>query len=237
MTLGAVEAAFGAHTEQVAVVCNEIGMLGKYTGAFERAEHHYRRALDICHDVHGSVHDSVATVCHNLGGLAHAKGDPKAGLRFARRAVDIRTFLHGPDHPAVAADVVAWAALVDGCGDDAGPLLERALRVLTDAHDGDHPDIAAALHNVAAVRHRRGDRIAAVLGYTDALAMRERILGPRHPELGTTLVGLAGALRAARGFNAARPHYERAVLVLESAVLADHPVLVAARAGLARSVG
>src|SRR4051794_9696719 len=115
----------------VAWVSNELGVLGKYTGAFGEAEDHYRRALRIYRDLYGPDHDTVATAYHNLVGLAHARGDHEAGEPLARRAAEIRTRLHGPDDPRVAADIAAWAALLDGCGrvDEAEARLRRTLTI------------------------------------------------------------------------------------------------------------
>jgi hypothetical protein len=55
------------------------------------------------------------------------------------------------------------------------------------------------------------------------------VLGDDHPELATTLVNL-GVLERARGHHhAAADRLRRAIGLLEPAVHADHPTLVAAR--------
>ncbi|HEY6422070.1 MAG TPA: tetratricopeptide repeat protein [Pseudonocardiaceae bacterium] len=232
LTLSAAEAQFGGCAELVAEICNELGVLGKYTGRFEQAETFYRRALHIYQDTTGVDSDAVATIYHNLGGIAHARGRYRLGEPLARRAVEIRTRLHGPDHPVVAADAAAWAALLVGCGrlDEAEVQLCRALPTLR------HEDYERAVtaHNLAALVHHRNDLHNAILGYTEALRLKERVLGANHPDLAITLVNLAGAFGRLDQLDAARSRYTRAVSILSPVVESDHPTLVAARTGLSR---
>ncbi|MZE54309.1 tetratricopeptide repeat protein, partial [Streptomyces sp. SID5770] len=58
-------------------------------------------------------------------------------------------------------------------------------------------DIAATLHNLAAIAHRRGDLQTAHDHYTRALAIKDKVLGPGHPECAITLINL-GALHRSR---------------------------------------
>ena len=234
LTLGAAEAHTDVGREVVAGICNELGVLGKYTGRFDDAETFYRRALDIYLDVYGTDHDTVASIYHNLGGVAHARGQHRAGEPLARQAVEIRTRLYGPDHLSVAIDVAAWAALLDGCGrvDEAEIHLRHVLWVFRREYGDDHYEIAVTAHNLAALRHRRGDFEGAIADYTEALARKERFLGAEHPELASTLVNLGAALRALDRCEAALPHYRRAAAILRRSVAADHPTLVAADAAV-----
>jgi CHAT domain-containing protein/tetratricopeptide (TPR) repeat protein len=65
-----------------------------------------------------------------------------------------------------------------------------------------------------------------------AVAIREKVLGPIHPDLATSLINL-GANRALAGDPAARPLLERAVAIREAALGPDHPLV----AGVLRSFG
>jgi len=235
-TLASAEAVCGPESVEVAAVCNEWAMLGKYTGHFARSEGLYRRALAV-HQARGDLM-ATASVCHNLGGLAHARGDHAGGEPWARRAVEIRTGLLGGDHPVVAADAAAWAALLEGTGrrEKAEDVLGRALVVFESAYGLEHHEVAVATHNLAAMRHRRGDVTAAADGYARALVLKEKLLGDDHPELATTLVNLATAHRQLGRSGDAAGHYTRAVAILTPRVATDHPTLAAARRGLSQIV-
>ena len=140
----------------------------------------------------GPDHPDVAAVYHNLGGLEHARGRYARGEPHARRAVAIREQALGPDHPDVAADVAALAAILDGQGkyDEAEPLYRRAwpsssastVRSTTRSPSPEQPGGALA---------RKGDEMKAERLYRRALAIKEKALGPDHPDTALTLNNLA----------------------------------------------
>ena len=57
----------------------------------------------------------------------------------------------------------------------------------------------------------------------DALAIREKTLGPEHPETGRSLNNLALLLQDQGDFAGARPLYERALAIYEKALGPEHP--------------
>jgi tetratricopeptide (TPR) repeat protein len=56
-----------------------------------------------------------------------------------------------------------------------------------------------------------------------ALAIREQVLGPEHPDTALSLNNLAGLLRAQGDYAAARPLSERALAIWEQVLGPDHP--------------
>ncbi|MFE5549567.1 tetratricopeptide repeat protein [Streptomyces sp. NPDC056534] len=232
LTLGSAERVYGESSPEVARLCNQSGVVGKYTGNFGYAEEMYRRALVIFQRVYGSEHDSVAAVYHNLGGLEHSRGRPGEGEPWAALSVGMRERLHGPGHVLVAADAAAWAALLAGCGrlEEAETQLRRALRIFGAA--GEEYEQAVTLHNLAALQQLGGEDRQALAGYAQALAAKERVLGGGHPELAPTLVNLAAVYRGAGDEERARLCLERAVRILAPQVAPGHPTLAAARRAL-----
>jgi tetratricopeptide (TPR) repeat protein len=214
--------------DTAAHAANEIGLLGKYCGQFDRAEAHYRLALRLYRELYGEDNDWVATIYHNLGGLAHARRQPEAGEPLARYGLQLRIRLHGADDPRVATDRAAWSALLADCGrlDEAEAELTSALAALGRLA-GQEYEVASITHNLAALRHRRGDLTGAAQGYAAALRLKETLLGPLHPDLAATLVNLSAVSP-----DQAHAGYTRAVEILNRAVEADHPTLAAARRGL-----
>jgi hypothetical protein len=65
--------------------------------------------------------------------------------------------------------------------------------------------------------------------------VKERALGPAHPELATTLSNLATTLLASDRSAEALPLLRRAVEVAEPALEPDHPNLEVLRANLAKA--
>jgi tetratricopeptide (TPR) repeat protein len=57
----------------------------------------------------------------------------------------------------------------------------------------------------------------------DALAIREKVLGPGHPDTGMSLNALALLLRRQGNFAAARPLFERALAIDEKVLGPEHP--------------
>ncbi|MFE5549931.1 tetratricopeptide repeat protein [Streptomyces sp. NPDC056534] len=231
-TLAAAENVHGVKSLEVARLCNQSGVLGKYTGNFDHSQRLYIRALMILRRELGPDHDSVATIYHNLGGLEHSRGNPELGEPWAAWSVEVRERLHGPDHPLVAADLAAWAPLLVGCGrlEEAEIQLQRALKIFEAV--GDDYERAVTLHNMAALQHARGADREALAGYVQALVVKECVLGAHHPDLATSLVNLAGVCRRVGELDRAQRYLSRAVRILTPQVSSGHPTLAAARRGL-----
>jgi tetratricopeptide (TPR) repeat protein len=72
------------------------------------------------------------------------------------------------------------------------------------------------------------------------LAIREKALGPGHPELAYSLNNLASLYQATGRYEQAEPLIERAITILEKVLPPDHPHLMLARenyAGLLDHLG
>ncbi len=71
--------------------------------------------------------------------------------------------------------------------------------------------------------HFRGAYAAARPYFERALAIREKALGPDHPDTAQSLNNLGALLKALGELAAARPYYERALAIREKALGPDHP--------------
>jgi TolB-like protein/class 3 adenylate cyclase/Tfp pilus assembly protein PilF len=71
--------------------------------------------------------------------------------------------------------------------------------------------------------HGRAAHSQAAELFRDALAIRERALGPEHPDTAMSLNDLADLLRDQGDFTGARPLHERALAIREKALGPDHP--------------
>ncbi|HKX26841.1 MAG TPA: CHAT domain-containing tetratricopeptide repeat protein [Blastocatellia bacterium] len=66
-----------------------------------------------------------------------------------------------------------------------------------------------------------------------ALEIRQKVLGPEHPEVAAALTGLANCYRGKGEYGKADPLYQRALAIREKALEADHPDLAASLINLA----
>ncbi|MFD5633993.1 tetratricopeptide repeat protein [Streptomyces sp. NPDC127077] len=213
--------------EDLAALHNEFGMVGKYSGDFDRAAISYGIALTLVEAAVPVNQGDLADLYHNLGGLAHARGDYAAAEEPARRAVALREHARGPSHPEAAADRAALAPILLGLGrlEEAEALLRDALAVFERAYGTRHADYVIALGNLAAVTHRLGRHQAAETLYRQTLHTMEEELGPDHPDLAPVLANLADLRRALGAMDDAHTLETRARAVLTASVRPDHPTL------------
>jgi tetratricopeptide (TPR) repeat protein len=79
------------------------------------------------------------------------------------------------------------------------------------------------LNWVGSYFHGRAAYSQAATLFRDALAIREKVFGPEHPETSTSLNNLAALLRDQGDYAAARPLFERALAISEKALGTEHP--------------
>lgn len=94
-------------------------------------------------------------------------------------------------------------------------------------------DRAADLSRRAAQQRNAGDIDAALALQTEALAIRERILGPNHPDVAATLNNLAALYAARDQYAAAEPLLVRALTIREQTLGADAPLTAQSMSNLA----
>jgi tetratricopeptide (TPR) repeat protein len=155
------EHAYGPEHPAHASALNNLAVVCKYTGEFDRAEPLYGRdgrALQIVEGAHGVDSPETATIHHNLGGLEHARGRYELGEPHARKAYEIRRRARGEDHPETAADGAALAGVLDGLEryNESEPLYRQALTVFERIYGPEHYEIAVNLNNLAGRRAGKG---------------------------------------------------------------------------------
>jgi len=69
----------------------------------------------------------------------------------------------------------------------------------------------------------KGDYVGAEPLYRRSLAIREKALGPEHPDLATGLNNLALLLKIKGDYAGAEPFYRRALAIREKALGPEHP--------------
>jgi tetratricopeptide (TPR) repeat protein len=80
------------------------------------------------------------------------------------------------------------------------------------------------LNNLAGLYHARGRYADAEPFYQRALAIRERVLGPDHPDVALSLNNLAVLYDAQGRYAEAEPLYRRALVIGEKKLGPNHPI-------------
>jgi eukaryotic-like serine/threonine-protein kinase len=99
---------------------------------------------------------------------------------------------------------------------------------------------ANLFNNEAALRRQRGERDEAIRLHAQALALRERILGPDHPDVATSLSNLGLVVGDTSDRAQARELHARALAIREKTLGPDHPNVASSLdnlGGVARALG
>ncbi|MFJ4428956.1 tetratricopeptide repeat protein [Streptomyces bobili] len=210
-----------------AALYNELGIVCKYSGHFERGAEYYLHARTLMESELDPNDPELASIYHNIGGLEHARGDFVAAEGPARQALAIRAAALGPENVIVAADRAALAPILFGLGKacEAEELLREALDTFEREYGPDHFEAAMATSNLAVIVQERGDLREAEQCYLSALPRLEAILGEEHPELAPVLNNLAILRQLQNAHLEAKLLMTRVQSILEGVVAAEHPLL------------
>ena len=89
--------------------------------------------------------------------------------------------------------------------------------------------MAVTCNNLAALSYAKGDETEADRLYRRALTIKEKVLGPEHPDVAMTLNNLAVLYKAAGNYAEAEPLYQRAITIFEAALGPNHPKVITCR--------
>ncbi|RME51490.1 MAG: CHAT domain-containing protein, partial [Deltaproteobacteria bacterium] len=210
----------------MADILNNLGVLAKVVGDYDRARPLYERALAIREERLGPRHPRVADTLNNLGLLLFEQGLYDDALPLYRRALSIFEEQLGPEHPRVAQIAVNLANLLEeeGLDEEAESLYERSLAITEKRLGKDHPFVATILYNLAFLFDKRNDFVRSRAFYERVLAIETTTLGPDHPDLLFPLNNLGRALLERGRFEEAEPHLERALALCTANWGRAHPV-------------
>jgi tetratricopeptide (TPR) repeat protein len=123
-------------------------------------------------------------------------------------------------------DVRAWPTC--------GQLAPHAVAVL---HYAEPRETARLLNHLAGYAFGRADYPTAEPLFQRALAIREKALGPDHPDAATSLNNLAELYRSQGRYQESEPLYQRALAIREKALGPDHRDTLATRSNIAKWTG
>jgi len=206
---------------------NNLGVLCKYAGWFDRGAAAYAGALSFTERMVETPGRTMlfATVLHNMAGLDHARGCFGSAEEPARRAWFLRRELLGEEHPTALADAVAYAGVLDGLGRyaESRPIYERALAIYERVFGPEH------LHNLAFVEYSEGNRLQGVALARRAYSIKTKLSGAQHPD--TALSGMAlASLLPPEDHAESSGLLGEALRIFESTLAPGHPHTARCRA-------
>jgi tetratricopeptide (TPR) repeat protein/predicted Ser/Thr protein kinase len=190
-----------------------------------------RRALVLDEHAHGPTHVRVAAIRHELARVLERRGEQQAALGEYQRALTIYEHVHGPGRETAQLRIGIGTALArtGHCADAWAPLTRAIVEARSDAPGS----LLLASSLEALARACDFSHAEAVPHASEAVALRERLQGATHPELGDALAIEALSLVAADQGEQALVEIERAISLQSSAeprafLLAAHGLTLAA---------
>jgi eukaryotic-like serine/threonine-protein kinase len=168
-----------------------------------------------------------------LARLKEAAGDYKGSEEMARQALAVAA--QGKDR-VVMSQALSLVVNVVGLRqqrlDDAAPL-EPVVQALAES-TGDDLTQAIAFNTLGSLRLSQGKYPEAAESYTRSLSLREKALGPEHPDVASSLSNLSVAAWWMGKYEEALRKAERAQAIKEKALGPEHPdvVLIVMNAGI-----
>ncbi len=215
--------------EQPAVRASLLSVLG----STYRSLGDYRKAVDLLERADSAIammdHPESrlqVQVTNALGSAYWELGDLQRAEVAQRRAYDGMIALSGPDDfgVAVVGNDLANVLWQMGRPADAEPLLAQTLRVFRLSGKQDDAALATAISNHAGILRELGKIDAAEPLYREAIAIKERALGPNHPSVANSIGQLATLLLEDRGAAAdAESLTRRTLSIRQDALGARHP--------------
>ena len=112
-------------------------------------------------------------------------------------------------------------------------VLDEAAKTVAEKFEAQPLVRARLMLTMGDVYRRLGHYAEARVLLASSLSIREKALGPDHPDVAMSLTNLANLLSSTGDYAGARPLYERALTIYERAVGPEHPELAETLDGLA----
>ncbi len=181
---------------------------------YDEALKHKRTALERLGKLFEPGHPMTARLISDLGVIAMATGDFEGGRRKIEEALAILEGAFDEPHPGIGETLASLAGNAARRSDLAASvqLGERALANLIPTI-GDSPQVALVYNNYSVALQRVGRHADAVAAQRSAIAIKERLLAPDHPDLALAYSNFAKLIAEDGNDDEVRSYYERALSI------------------------
>jgi tetratricopeptide (TPR) repeat protein len=177
----------------LAEAVNDLALLAWQHGDYDEAAKLFGESITMYRRLLGDKHPYIATELSNLAATLRDKGDLAHAVPIYEQALAMNRELLGDKHPAVADLLNELASAQYAQGDIAHALANEreSLAVYRRVFTSDNLEVARVLNRIGfwltlARQYDEADRDT-----RDALDMRRRLVGERHPDVASSLIGLA----------------------------------------------
>ncbi|MDJ0839671.1 MAG: serine/threonine-protein kinase [Acidobacteriota bacterium] len=176
-----------------ATVLRMLGLLNRYQGRWERAEHYLRRAMNAYKKKGNPL--SYADSLSSLASVLERLGDFTGALPLHREAMAVKLKERGPDHPQMGQTLHALALFYRRTerSEQAVPLQEKAVAITAKTYNEGHINQIRARESLAMAYLSSGQTARAEVLFKEMLDKRGG--GPTRDVL--ALIGLSRCRRAA----------------------------------------
>jgi len=206
-------------------------------GRFSEAEKMEREQLDFRRRVLGPEHALTAKSMAYLAWSLVSEGRYAEAEELQKEALAIRRRALGPEHPdtLVSMTDLAWSFVQTRRFTEAEKLEREALEIQRRLLGPDHPQTLQSLSNLALTLHRAGQepeteklqretlQAEAERLNRETLEIRQRVLGPEHPETLTSMYNLSGTLLSEHRYSEAEMVAQDTLDIHRRVLGLDHP--------------
>jgi tetratricopeptide (TPR) repeat protein len=219
---------FAVDPETLSQSLGHLGELQTLQANFDAGERSYREAIRYQSALPATLPNraALAKSLHGLGVLLAREGRDLDAEQNFRQALQLQRQVLGPDHGDIARTLQDLAKVMDDRGDLKGaiPVMRQAL-AMQRRLNGSQPDpgLAEAINDTGQLLYEAGDYDAAAKLYVEAIAVKHRLLGEKHPEIAITLGNLARALQNKGDLPGAEARFREALAMLRETLGELHP--------------
>ncbi|QQL46041.1 tetratricopeptide repeat protein [Sulfuriroseicoccus oceanibius] len=149
--------------EEAANLRNNLAMLYREEGLFDRAEEHYVSAINICERIYGKEDLTVAALYNNLAALYLTAAHYPEALEIAKQALAIREKLLAQNSAEIAQSYSNLGSILYGQGelDEAIEHFQRAVEILEEGNETDPEEYEVVISNYIDLLKESGDTATA----------------------------------------------------------------------------
>ena len=219
------EELYGNENADTATSYNNIGLVYKNQGDYDKALECYFKALEIWEKVLGKEHPDTSISYNNIGAVYDSQGDYAKALEYYFKALEIREKVLGKEHPDTATlyNNIGLVYYNQGDYDKALEYHFKALEIREKVLGKEHPDTATTFNNIGLVYDNQGDYAKALKYYSKDMEICEKVLGKEHPDTASSYNNIGGVYDSLGDYDKALEYYFNALEIQEKVLGKEHP--------------
>lgn len=207
----------GEKAIDIAISCNNIGMVYNSKEDYDNAIKYLVKAHDICEEIYGPIHPKTAITIDNIGLAYGGKEEYDMAIKNHFEAKEIFEEVYGLEHPDTANsyDNIGSVYSVMGEYDLAMKYHKRALQIRLKTFGPEHPLSSYSYVNVGKVFLSKKEYNEAIEKLLEAEKIQKKTHGLKHPRIATTYFYIGRSYDLMGDYENALDYYQRALAIQE----------------------